>query len=603
LQPGTLDEGARRTRAFPESSLSDRQDTTMESTMRKLATTSRIAGKIFVICLGISAGACDLDSASSPASGGPDEGKVGRVRQALSGSVALDFFLSAPQEGYVGVPMAIGANVVSTGTEPNATASDVTLTTTVTGSFDAGPLRTFGHLLICTQAPAQGGITITCHADEFPAFTKDGFELQIVPNAPDTIITSAATLSVGGVEVKSETRETTIRAEATDADLAVVGRGLGIAFIGQPTYISFFAVNQGPAPASNVKMSLVLSGPGTFGSVYAPWMGPGTCTWSETSATCELGGLYPWSHAPVEIAFVGSEEGQLAITATVVADTPDPDPANNTTTVSFDVVEPKLADLAISISDAPDPVRVKNALTYTIAVENRGPDTASQAVVQDWLQPNLTFVSATTTQGQCYGGEWGFVTCDLGALAAGGGAIIQIVVTPNEGGTISNHVSVYGSSLEIDPDPSNNFAVAETTVKGPTPPMRTTASEERFPITLGAYVECANEVVLLSGTLHASFHTLYNTKTGSSQFESLFNPQGITGQGLTSGETYHATGMTREAVKWTGPFPDSYTYQNNFRIIGEKTGNNLLVHATVHVMFAPDGSVKTSVTHDSFACK
>jgi hypothetical protein len=133
--------------------------------------------------------------------------------------------------------------------------------------------------------------------------------------------------------------------------------------------------------------------------------------------------------------------------------------------------------------------------------------------------------------------------------------------------------------------------------------VRTTASQERFPITLGAYVECANDFVVLSGTLHDSFHTLHNTKSNLYQFESLFNPQGVAGLGLNSGDNYQATGMTREAAKWMGQFPNSHSYQNNFRIIGEKTGNSLHVHATVHVRFAPDGSVKTSITNHSFDCK
>jgi hypothetical protein len=87
------------------------------------------------------------------------------------------------------------------------------------------------------------------------------------------------------------------------------------------------------------------------------------------------------------------------------------------------------------------------------------------------------------------------------------------------------------------------------------------------------------------------------------QVEALFNPQGISGTGLQSGDTYRGTGMTRSAMTWLGGFPDAYLFQGNFRIIGEKTGNNLLLHTTVRLTFAPDGSVSSTLEKVSFDCK
>src|SRR6266581_1972850 len=61
-----------------------------------------------------------------------------------------------------------------------------------------------------------------------------------------------------------------------------------------------------------------------------------------------------------------------------------------------------------------------------------------------------------------------------------------------------------------------------------------------FPITISVFVPCAaggaGEVVNLSGSLHAVFSTTVNGNNIHSQF--LFNPQGVTGVGETTGAKY-----------------------------------------------------------------
>ena len=54
------------------------------------------------------------------------------------------------------------------------------------------------------------------------------------------------------------------------------------------------------------------------------------------------------------------------------------------------------ADLAISKGDSPDPVGVGTALTYTIGVQNLGPESAGKVTVTDQLPEGVDFVSATT---------------------------------------------------------------------------------------------------------------------------------------------------------------------------------------------------------------
>ena len=74
------------------------------------------------------------------------------------------------------------------------------------------------------------------------------------------------------------------------------------------------------------------------------------------------------------------------------------------------------------------------------------------------------------------------------------------------------------------------------------------------------------------------------------------NPQGVSGTGLTTGDRYQATGLTRFGLNSTGPL--EVTLVNNFRVIGQGPRNNLLVHDNFHITVNTNGEVTAS--HDNF---
>lgn len=126
-------------------------------------------------------------------------------------------------------------------------------------------------------------------------------------------------------------------------------------------------------------------------------------------------------------------------------------------------------DLRITKTDSPDPVHVGSTLTYTIQVQNLGPDAAGGVTVTDQLPKEVDFVSAAATAGQC-ANKGKKVTCDLGGLNAptidyGNPPTVTISVIPRKVGTISNTASVKGD--QKDPVASNNKATATTRVVGP----------------------------------------------------------------------------------------------------------------------------------------
>jgi uncharacterized repeat protein (TIGR01451 family) len=123
---------------------------------------------------------------------------------------------------------------------------------------------------------------------------------------------------------------------------------------------------------------------------------------------------------------------------------------------------PSGADLSITKSDSPDPVMIGDTLTYALDVSNAGPETASEVIVTDDLPASVTFVSATPTQGTC-SHLAGTVTCSIGTLASGGNTTVDIEVTPNSAGLITNTASV--SSDTDDPDQTDNSDAEDTTVQ------------------------------------------------------------------------------------------------------------------------------------------
>jgi uncharacterized repeat protein (TIGR01451 family) len=127
-----------------------------------------------------------------------------------------------------------------------------------------------------------------------------------------------------------------------------------------------------------------------------------------------------------------------------------------------------VADLEVIKADTPDPVLVGASLTYTIRVSNLGPQAATGVVVTDEMPSQTTFVSASTTSGNCER-KGRRVTCNIGNLAAdatkANAITVTIQVQPRKVGTIENTASV--DSIENDPVAANDRSTTSTLVTEP----------------------------------------------------------------------------------------------------------------------------------------
>ena len=133
-----------------------------------------------------------------------------------------------------------------------------------------------------------------------------------------------------------------------------------------------------------------------------------------------------------------------------------------------------------------------------------------------------------------------------------------------------------------------------------------TTTSERIDNSFLGHVPCANggagENVEFSGTLHVTEHRSISN-SGHMVIHFTFNPQGITGVGLVTGDTYRSVGQTGLIVRWRAGQPFSNTYSNNFLVIGPGKGNNFLVHELIQVASNAHGDVTAEVVKIEILCK
>ena len=147
-------------------------------------------------------------------------------------------------------------------------------------------------------------------------------------------------------------------------------------------------------------------------------------------------------------------------------------------------------------------------------------------------------------------------------------------------------------------------SVVAMTVFAVVPALAEGAISIKEPFDTIVFVPCANggagEEVQLTGTIHDLFHLSFDN-AGGVHVKAHRNPQGVTGVGLTTGDSYRATGVTQFTFNAKVGVQD--TFVNNFRIIGRGRGNNLLAHELVHITVNANGTITTMQDRVSIDCK
>jgi len=163
------------------------------------------------------------------------------------------------------------------------------------------------------------------------------------------------------------------------------------------------------------------------------------------------------------------------------------------------------SNLALTISSTSNPAPIGGLFNYVLTVTNRGPDSATDVIVQDFLPPELTESSTTASQSSSGSNS---VVWELGDLTKYHSArlVLNVRVRPDaKPGQIANTAYVCGA--EVDPDNSNNHATVYTRIEeGLAKASEANATEVAIPdanIT-GVAVPGANDTVIVLPVANAT---------------------------------------------------------------------------------------------------
>jgi uncharacterized repeat protein (TIGR01451 family) len=360
------------------------------------------------------------------------------------------------------------------GTAQNVVLDDpIPAGTTFVSSFYNG-----GALGSCTQPPAGGTGSFHCtYATLMPSQNSIySITVHVNPAASGTLSNTATVTTTSNDPVPANNTATeTTAITSLNANLSVTKTDSpDPVTAGQNITYTITVANAGPDTATNVQLQDIVPNNTTFVSFSSPG------GWSATTPAIGSGGGIIQASNPSLTVAAGPQTLTLVVnvnpgttsaidnTTTVTSDISDPVTSNNVANTTTTVTAPT-ADLSVAKTDSPDPVTAGQNITYTITVNNAGPNTASTVSLSDTIPTGTTFVSFTSPVGWTPStppvGGTGTVTATNPSLTVAAGAqTFTLVVNVNAAttGTVTNTATI--TSATSDSNNANNSATAPTTV-------------------------------------------------------------------------------------------------------------------------------------------
>ena len=215
----------------------------------------------------------------------------------------------------------------------------------------------------------------------------------------------------------------------------------------------------------------------------------------------------------------------------------------NNVAVDFLPVPPTSSDLSIVKTVSPATVLPGGRVSYTLTVRNDGPSNATGVTVDDsWLFSGLTDVTATPSQGSCPTVSASSVICQLGDLATGTTATIEIsaAVDFDDSSGLLNTATVEGD--QADPRPNNNESSAIFDVAAASD-LRVVKSAGEDPI--------AGEEFSYTIQVTNDGPSVANDVVVTDQIPELFLPSEVLGPGFAFCSAAEAGGTL--SCAWNGP--------------------------------------------------
>ena len=338
----------------------------------------------------------------------------------------------------------------------------------------------------CTEAAG----TITCDFDTITNGSADFKDIVLTTSAatvPGVSNTADVTSSTPDPDTSNNSStETTTVDPSADLEAIITELSPDPVDVGDQVSYTLTVGNNPPGnDATGVEASVVLPAGTTFNAGASDPL----CSEAAGTVTCDLGTILNGLSKAADIVLDTSAAAAPQITVTEVASGNefDPNTANNsaseTTTVNA------VTDLGITKTDlGSDPVLVGGDITYTLAVDNDGPNDATGVTVEDNLPTGTTFKAAGSSA-QC-SEAGGTVTCTYGNVADGATVNRTVVLTTGlaAGATVSNTATVEGN--EVDDNGANDSDTEMTTVN-PAADLAVSLSDSPDPFQAGQQITYA----------------------------------------------------------------------------------------------------------------
>jgi uncharacterized repeat protein (TIGR01451 family)/fimbrial isopeptide formation D2 family protein len=329
------------------------------------------------------------------------------------------------------------------------------------------PLPTGVTFVSASEGCAAAGAVVTCVTPTGELAVNGEADFQVTVHVPFTLggqaLTNTATVAAEEGDPHPEGNTSTVTTTVGPAADLSITKTMGKAEAGKPLTYTLAVTNHGPSTSSAVTVKDSLPAGTTFKSA-AP--SQGTCSASGQSVTCQLDALPSGGSAQVSITVeVGAAvTGSLRNSAKVEGPEPDPDPANNESSVEGPVTPaaPTAPNLRVlKTADTSSPT-VGTPFHYDVAISNLGGAEAKNVKIVDTLNGPVKVLSIEAESGKC-DAAGSKISCTIPSIPVGKTVHITYSVVAEAAGSLSNTASAQASNGEVAP--SNNHAVKSVKAK------------------------------------------------------------------------------------------------------------------------------------------
>ncbi|WIV13898.1 DUF11 domain-containing protein [Proteiniborus sp. MB09-C3] len=280
------------------------------------------------------------------------------------------------------------------------------------------------------------------------------------PLATGTIFNTTSVTSTTPDPNPGNNSSTAITPITTLADVAVTKTGSPDPIApGDMINYTIDVINFGPSAARDVTLNDVV--PSTI--LGAEYSTDGGTTWLPWTGSYDIGIMGSGEIRPILIRGTVdplAPSGPITNTANITFTTSDPNPGNNSSTITTDVNA--LTDLSVIKIASPNPVNAGDILNYTVDVSNFGPGDAQNVVLTDAVPPQLLGAEYSTDGGITWLPWTG--SYDIGTLPSGTSITVLIRGTVDPlapSGPIFNTATVNSSTPDSNPDNNTSTVITD----------------------------------------------------------------------------------------------------------------------------------------------